>query len=472
MQKKRRTPSVILRAVSIGFLVGVTLASFLFLDDGSFSQLQIAVELLIVTVSSWLLLRRFAFENRLLLTLVVLLAVSLGLTQYSRTFPNQNSVAYANGQSVRIIGTIVDVDQTEKNQKLVLSDLKIDGRNFEDRALIFTPMFPKFKYGDQISMRCDLKEPEPFEGFRYDRFLSAKKIYVICFLYQAPLIIDRDMGNPVIAGLLRNRSKMINKIDQIFGEPHASLLAGLLLGEQRFSKEWDERFFRTGTTHIVAASGYNVAVVTFIMFGVLAWLGIKRPRAFAFILASILAYVVLAGAEAAVVRAGVMGILVLLSRQLGRKSTMLNVLLLTAGVMLFINPRLLRDDVGFQLSMLSTIALIYFAPMLEKKFKFIPEDFTIRESLTATLAATIFTFPLVFFSFKAFSLVSPVVNLLILPLIPYAMFFGAAAVAIGFVSTPVAIIASGPAWALLSAALFIVESMAALPISIIEYASN
>lgn len=472
MEKRQKTPSVILRAVLSGFLLGIFSSGFVFFDDGMFAGLFLFFSILITFVLSMILIRKFNSYDRIVLIFIVFSTFSFGLFLYSMSFPSGNSVQNYAGESYRITGTVLDVGHSAKFQKLTLRELEIGNQFVDDGVLVFVPIFPEFKYGDRISLRCDLENPEPFNGFRYDRFLASKDIYATCFSFDSPILKEKNQGNKIIAGLLSNREKMIKKIDSIFGEPHAALLSGLLLGEQDFSEVWEERFFKTGTTHIVAASGYNVAVVTFIMFGVLARLGFKRPRAFAFILGSIMGYVVLAGAEAAVVRAGVMGTLVLLSRQLGRKSTMMNVLLLTATVMLLVNPRLLRDDVGFQLSMLSTIALIYFAPKLEKKFRFIPEDFTIRESFVATLAATLFTFPLVIFQFKAFSIISPIVNLLILPLVPYAMFFGGIAVFVGFINVAIATILSGPAWALLSVVLFIVEAMSELPIAMIEYAAN
>jgi len=149
------------------------------------------------------------------------------------------------------------------------------------------------------------------------------------------------------------------------------------------------------------------------------------------------------------VRAGVMGCLVLFSTQLGRRTTMTNVLLVSACVMLAFNPRLLRDDIGFQLSFVSTVALIYLAPVLESKFRFLPETYAIRENAVATISATLAALPILFLSFGQLSLLSPIANVLILPLTPYAMAFGAAATAVGFVSTTIAFYLSGPAWALL-----------------------
>lgn len=386
--------------------------------------------------------------------------------------PQESSVAYLNESSSRVSGTVVRDRISGEHQQLTLDDVAIDDEEYQDRVLVFAPLFPEFDYGDRVTVRCDLEKPEPFEGFAYDRFLAAKGVYATCFTHASPLLVSSENGNGVKFALWHTREQIIERIDRTFGEPHGSLLAGLLLGEQRFSAGWEEIFIATGTSHVVAASGYNVTIVVFLLFSLLTRLHVKRQQAFFILLAGIAAYVFVAGAEAAVVRAGVMASIVLLSRQLGRKADMLNVVLLTASVMLLINPFLLRDDVGFQLSMLSTIALIYFAPVLDAQLTFIPERYGIRESLSATLAATVFTLPIIFLSFGRLSIVGPVANLLILPLVPYAMAFGAIAIAIGFVSEAASFALAAPAWALLTVILFVVKSLASLPIASVQFPQN
>ena len=449
-------------------MLGILAASYIYAFDGSISPVVVMVTVMTAAAGAFFYFRQFRSDHRLLLSLIALAGLLLGLLIYGLSFPSINSVAYVTGSDARLSGTVVKARVAGSYQQLMLDEILLDDHARQDRLLVFAPLFPELRYGDRIVLPCELEAPEPYEGFRYDRFLASKDIYATCFTHDAPLRIATDQGNPVKAVLMDLRGGIIESIDKTFGEPHGSLLAGLLLGEQRFTEEWEEAFLQTGTTHIVAASGYNVSVVMFVAFGILTYLGIRRQRAFGFLLTAIVAYMMLAGAEAPVVRAGIMGVLVLISRQLGRKSAMTNVLLLTAAGMLFINPRLLRDDVGFQLSMLSTVALIYFAPYLGQRFKFIPEAYTIRESLTATLSATLFTLPVVFLNFARLSVVGPFANLLILPLVPYAMWFGGLAVLLGFAWQSLGAIMSGPAWALLSLILWVAESMAALPFSSFE----
>ncbi len=461
MASKKFSGAVILRFSCLGFLLGIFLAGGQsFFDE----RLWILIPLLSI---SFLIFWRF--ERRFLVYLLLGFFALIGFWRYQAFTPAADSVANFTDSSFVTSGVIVDIERSEKSQSLTLTDLKLDDLAATDKLLVFAPLFPRFEYGERVTLKCELERPQPLDGFHYERFLAVKGIYATCYSRSAPIVIENNSANPILTFLWQTREKIIAYNDKIFGEPEASLMIGLLLGEERFSDPWQEVFLRTGTTHIVAASGYNVAVVTKIIFALLIFLGLRRPRAFAFILAAIIAYVILAGAEAAVVRAGVMGVLVLLSTQLGRKSTMTNVILLTAGSMLLFNPLLMRDSVGFQLSMLSTIGLIYFSPKLEKKLQFIPETVAIRESVTATLAATIFTLPIIIFSFGRISLVSLLANVLILPIIPYAMFFGSLAILVGLVSLPLATIFSAPAWALLHLMLFFVSSLADLPFASLNF---
>lgn len=446
-------------------------ASFLFSFDGDFSPAILIGICFVIFAGSIFLFRRFFGFDRILLSAFVLIGFLLGIFAYSLSFPSAQSVAHLTGDSVRVEGVVVHAGPSSSGQKLTLSQLWIDDVSAKDRIVMYVPAFPDWSYGDRIVSRCTLEAPESFDGFAYDRYLAARNVYATCFVRSAPVKIAAGEGGAIKGSLMTAREAIISHMDQTFGEPHASLLAGLILGEQRFREEWEEAFVATGTTHIVAASGYNVAVVTMILSVFLFSVGVKRGQAFTLLVVGIVVYVFLAGAEPPVVRAGIMGMLILLSHQSGRKTSMLNILLLTAVVMLVVNPRLLRDDVGFQLSMLSTVALIYLAPALEKKFSFIPKGFGLRESFTATIAATLITLPIVFLSFQQLSLISPLTNLLVLPVIPYAMAFGALATAVSFLApTAIASVFAGPAWALLSLVLVITSTMAEIPFAHIQIA--
>lgn len=462
-------PSLSIRVPLGGFLAGVLAGSFLFSLAGQMNVLWFVVSVAAAFGLAVGIFRKYVFFDRAVLSFVLIIGFLAGIWVYSLSFPSEISVAHHTDHSVRLEATVVDVASSSERTRLTLAELIIDDTVAEDRVIAHVPAFPSWQYGDRIVIRCTLGAPEPFDGFAYDRYLAARRVYATCFSHTAPFLLAEGEGGVLKGGLMRIREGIVESINVTFGEPHASLLVGLLLGEQRFSQQWEDVFMKTGTTHIVAASGYNVAMVVTLLSIFLFSVGVPRARAFGVLVGGIVLYVFLAGAEPPVVRAGIMGGLILLSRQLGRKTTMTNVLLITAALMLFANPRLLRDDVGFQLSMLSTIALIYVAPRLEQRLQFVPKKFGLRESLTSTLAATLFTLPIVFVSFGQLSLIAPIANLLILPMVPYAMAFGAFAALSAFVFQPaVSAVLAGPAWALLSFTLWITRVLAEVPFARIE----
>ncbi|MBT4857035.1 ComEC/Rec2 family competence protein [Candidatus Uhrbacteria bacterium] len=387
-------------------------------------------------------------------TLRTLCAVFLVVATVRGIFfsPVASSVPQEDG--VLVESTVLRVEVGVDRQKITL----------EDGLLAFIPRYPLVHYGDRVRLMCDMSSPEPFEGFAYDRYLAAKGIDRLCFTRKTPIVIGEDRGGVMMGTLQDWRAGVMATIDLAYGEPHASLLAGLLFGEKRFSDRWEQLFIRTGTSHIVAASGYNVSMVMIISSFVLATLGMRRRKAFGFLIAATVGYVLFAGFETAVIRAGVMGALVMTSYQVGRKTTMTNVLLLTAAIMLTINPRLLLDDAAFGLSFLSTIGLICLTPKWKISWTWIPERFLIRESLTSTLAATLMSFPILIFQFGKISLVSVFTNVLILPAVPFVMASGALSIFVSPLSVDIARLASLPTVAGLNWMLWIVEKGADLPL--------
>ena len=128
-------------------------------------------------------------------------------------------------------------------------------------------------------------------------------------------------------------------------------MAGLLYGERSgLPLELADNFSRTGVSHIIAVSGYNISIVALALMSLFINLGLARPRAFWLVVAGIILFVIFTGAGASVVRAGIMGLIVLLAGQLGRLSRIGNVLIFTAALMLLFNPYVLIWDAGFQLS--------------------------------------------------------------------------------------------------------------------------
>jgi competence protein ComEC len=397
---------------------------------------------------------------------IIVLAILESWPGFGLWLPSEYSVGQQVGREVVLSGRIIKVDASGQSQKLTLDELRIDSIVADDRVLVFAPRYPELAYGQVVTMRCPLRSPEPFNGFRYDRYLAAKHVYATCFVREAPLVVG-EAGQPIIKQLLQFRLATLRAIDQLFSEPNAALLSGLLLGADELSDHWQEYFRRTGTSHIVVASGYNVTVVlTWILAGFIA-IGLNRRRSFGLVLISLFGYVLMAGAGSPIIRAAILGGSTTVAQQLGRRTEGLHLLLLVGSIMLIFNPLLLLGDIGFQLSMLSTGGLMLFDPLIASRLKWIPAPM-IRTALSSTLAATIATLPLTVFTFGSISLVAPIANLLILPLIPWAMLTGLVAVAVAqIVSSFSHLLALIPSM-LLDAILTAVKMLANLPFAYVD----
>ncbi|MDA1038475.1 MAG: DNA internalization-related competence protein ComEC/Rec2, partial [bacterium] len=318
-----------------------------------------------------------------------------------------------------------------------------------------------------VKASCTLEKPEPFDGFAYDRFLARDGILAVCVTYKEPFQLGKTPVG-ILSHILTLKSSTIGRIQKIFHEPYAGLLEGLLLGEKSLPENSEEDFRRAGLSHIVAASGQNVNLVVMIMMSFLTKTFFRRKWASVIVICGIVVYVVLAGADAPVIRAGIMGTVIVFSKAIGRIPSNVNLLLLALALMLAHNPMLLRDDVGFQLSFAATAGLVVFEPRLARFVSFVPNWGEMRTALSSSLAAILATLPIMVLSFGEVSLVAPVANLLVLPLIPYVMGLGSVVVLISLVSLPLSYFLAAPAVGGLKLMFFAAHFLSTLPFASIS----
>lgn len=334
---------------------------------------------------------------------------------------------------VEFVGVVRDVDERVDNQKLICQ-LADKNQKLKINVLITTDLYPEYKYGDELKIFCDLQRPKEFEGFDYPRYLAMKGIYYVCYYPQVTLI-SRDNGNWVYARILRLKGRLRQVIERGLPEPQSAIFAAMFLGVRRgISEELSDKLSRVGASHVIAISGLHITIISGILMSVLIGLGMWRKQAFWVAAIFLTLYIIMIGAPASAVRAGIMGFLVLLAMNLGRLNRSINALLLVACIMLITNPRILRSDVGFQLSFLAVIGIIYFSPWFEKLFRRVPEKFGLRQSLVMTMSAQVMTLPLIAYQFNRVSIVAPVVNILILPILPFVLMLGAVATIGGLIA--------------------------------------
>ena len=296
--------------------------------------------------------------------------------------------------------------------------------SFENKKIeLQAGRFPEFKYGDRLRVKGLIKKP-------YE-YLLYKNIQGQLFNGQIEKISSG--GNIVVKNIYRVRDRFEQTLNQIFPEPLASFSAGLILGSKRnIPDSLSEDFNRTGTTHIIAVSGYNVTILI-VYIGLIFGLISRRLKTWGSFMVIII-FVLMTGATASVVRAGILAGLVIFGRAQGRRINMAILVLLVAAIMVLFNPYLIKYDISFQLSFLAFLGLVYLSPVISsfKIAKPIPPF--IRQTFAETFSAQLMVLPILVYYFGRASVISPIVNVLILWIVPAAMLLVFCSALAGFVS--------------------------------------
>lgn len=345
-------------------------------------------------------------------------------------------------------------------QNLIIHD---QSKDIHGNVLVKSSLFPSYRYGDEVTVECALTTPQPIEDFKYDKYLANADIYSTCYQGKINLMAS-GQGNFFKESIYKIKARIVQISSQILPEPQSSFLGGLLWGAKRgLPAEILGNFNRTGVTHIIAVSGYNISIIAVMLSNLFISLGVPKKKSFWLIVLGIIFFVIITGSPASIVRAGIMGIVALMAASIGRAVTMHNTLAIVGVLMLLANPKVLVWDAGFQLSFLATIGLIYFVPVVERYTRWLPVFLGIRESLSTTISAIILTTPLILFQFGRFSFLSPVANLLILPIVPVNMAVGFLAVTLGLIWLPAGQIIGWLSWLCLTYVLKLTEILGNLP---------
>ncbi len=358
----------------------------------------------------------------------------------------------------RIEQTITqEVEYRSKTQRVVLD---IDNQ----KTLVWLQRYPTVQVGDTIRFTCTLEKPKPFDGFSYDKYLESRGITQQCGGVDS-VVIASHASPTVIGSIFTIKETFSQTISKLFPEPHASFLAGILYGERAgIPEKYTEQFAITGTSHILAISGYNITIITIALLSLLTSLLIPRKKAVWSVLGGIVLFVIFVGSGASVTRAAIMGMVPLFARMVGRLTSPVFVLIHVAGLMVLHSPLILIYDPGFQLSFVATLGLIILTPKLLKKSEWLPDSILdIKETAVATLAAIIFTLPLILYHFGQLSLTALPVNILVIPVMPLIMATGFIAMLAGIISPILGMIFATIPYLLLSYVLAVIEIASKIP---------
>lgn len=337
-------------------------------------------------------------------------------------------------------------------------------REKELRVLAKLPPYPALSYGDTLTFTGRVEEP--FSD-SYRTYLAKERVRgVVAF----PKIESHKPARTFSfrGALYALREQLVDSFRRTLPAKEAALMAGLTVGAREdFSEEFRDAMADSGTTHLVALSGYNISIVVWVAMS-LFLLVFPRRAAFAATLAVILAFVLMTGAEASVVRAAVMGSIALLARHAGRVYSMRNAIVFAALAMVIINPKVLAFDLGFQLSFLALLGIVYVKPALDPFLHGEAQGsvFSWRENLTTTASAQLAVAPLLIHTFGSVSISSLAANILVLEIVPLTMGLGFILAAISFLSLSLAQLLGFVAFVFLKLQTLVIEWFAFLAIPV------
>ena len=470
--------------VAVAWLAGLAVAYHVHQQSVPIELHPVPLLLLsLIPLAALLLWRK---DQKLRLGAVCALALLVGILRYQIALPDSNDpgfIAYYNDQGWLTLEGVIrgypDVRDTWTNLELDVE--KIDGveHPVHGTVLVRAPRYPEYHYGDRLRVSGLLETPPELEGFSYRDYLKRQGIYSIVYRPQIEGLAS-GQGSPFWSAIYAFKDRARDVVARLMPEPEASLLQGILLGiETGIPPDLYDAYNATGTSHIIVISGSNITIVA-ALFAATSGRLLGKRRAYWVTMAGIVIYVLLVGADAAVVRAGLMGGLYITARRLGRGATAYVSLFASAILLTAVNPLALWDA-GFQLSFAATLGLILFTPGIEGAFEGLLKRFVsaerarqvvryLNDVLIVTLAAQVLTLPLIVYKFGRLSLVAPLTNLLILPVQPPIMIWGGAATLTGLVPLlePVARVVAWFPWLCLAYTNAVVRWMAAWPLASLQ----
>jgi competence protein ComEC len=395
-------------------------------------------------------------------TFIIIILILIALVRFLFFLPEPPDYSSVVGEKVSVTGVVINApDVRLSNQRITI---RPDRQ--ETNILVVLPKEFDIEYGDKIIAKGILETPENFmtssgREFNYERYLANQDIYYLLDKAEAE-VVSVGNGSSIKKSLFKFREAFMKNISKVVTTPQSDLANGLILGARGgFDTKTRDEFIATGTIHIVALSGYNVTIVA---EGVMRVIGLVLAGAASIAIGMfvVLLFVIMAGASATAVRAGIMAVILLFARMTGRTYDAGRGLVIAGLLMITYDLRVLTD-ISFQLSFIATAGVLFVTPKVIKWVKFLPMRFGFRELVATTIAATISVLPLLLHVTGVLSIVSLPANILILPLIPLTMFFSLLVGVFGFISPILSIPFSYIADLLLSYILSIIHFFASFP---------
>ncbi len=356
------------------------------------------------------------------------------------------------GRTVMITGTIdEDADLNQRGQLVLrLRDVSGESGDLRGKVWLTTSSLLDVQRSDRISVSGRLNDG--FGSF-------AASMYSVQITK-----VTRQIPGDIALQLRDSFGEGVNRALQ---DTEASLGLGYLVGQRRgLPEQLDTALQAAGLTHIVVASGYNLTILVR-----LARRLFEKISKYLSLLVSatmIVSFIAITGMSPSMSRAGLVAGLSLLAWYYGRRFHPLVLLPLAATATLLVQPSYAWGDLGWQLSFAAFGGVMILAPLLQVYFFGDKPERPLRRIFIETMSATIATLPILLGSFGQFSIVAPIANMLILPLVPLAMLLTFIAGIGGLVVPSLAAILGFPAQLVLTYMTSIATFMGSVPWAVQE----
>jgi len=427
---------------------------------------------------------RNKYLSLILILFLALLSGCLNLANSARLSKChiRNFMIYKNNPVYRVSGFIASMPELKNGQQwftLQTQEVQADKLKYNccGKLLIKMDFEQALNYGDNLTLTGSLKRLPGFNSSSrsYRDFLARKGIYLIMPVKDSRQIILRSgaSGSALIRNCFRLRVYLEQIISRYLPPLPASILSAMVLGQKRnLPRLVNENMVKSGTVHILVVSGFNVGIVAFIADLLLKILRLRRKLRFILTASCLLVYCLVTGATNPVIRATVMGIIFLSAYFLKRDPDIYNSLMAAALFILAFDP-LQLFDIGFQLSFISVLAIVYFYPKFEaliclKNCRIKVLKFIIAGCLVS-FSAWLGTVLIIALNFRIIAPVTVLANMIIVPLATLITLCGFTLVLSGLLYPDLAYFFSQPTSVLINLLLNINQALVKLPLAYIYF---
>jgi len=327
-------------------------------------------------------------------------------------------------RAIVIEGTVRSADPGAGTTAIIdanhLSDADTDAR-VTGGVLVSGPLIPALTPGDDVEIDASgLRPLDRRPGADSAATLEREDVEAIA---TSPQVFLTRAGGPSPARLIAwAQAQLLSAVNRALPEPAAALTLGIAFGiHEPLSGDVRSSLQDAGLIHVVVVSGLKIVLILGVISAVARVFEWSRRRTLLIALPLVAAYVLISGAGPAAIRSAVMAGAAMLAAAGARRTDPVPMLALVAALMLAISPQLVEDP-GFQLSFLGTAGILLLAAPLAAR---IPGPRLVAEPFAVTVAAELATFPIMAGTFGVISIVGPLANALVLPLLPVMIVTGA-----------------------------------------------